>query len=416
MFIFAVRTTLHERIRQAARRLSLTDAIFIGLGSMLGTGVFAAIAPAAGAASAGMLIGLLIAGLVALFNAMSSAQLARLYPVSGGTYVYSDKRLGEAWGWMSGWAFIVGKLASCAAAALTFGNYIFPGQAEWFAALAVVTLTLLNHLGVEKTAAAVKALVLIVVLSLIAVCIMALSGAPGPEGTISFSGPDSIYGVLQSAGIWFLAFAGYARIATLGEEVKAPERNIPRAMFLSLGMVLLIYAAVSISALSAVGAEALSLSDRPLAFTISEAGFGRWSWFVTLGASMATLGVMLSLMAGIDRTRSPGRRPPDALLHGGYPVPRSSSPVSRWGNLDHNAHCRRRSAIGFSAFPCFYYPSPTSRPSLSSERMLGRWSAFAGLLGCLVLSFTLPPGAVIAGGLVLVAGLVSGSAAPGPIG
>lgn len=396
-----------------ARRLSLTDAIFIGLGSMLGTGVFAAIAPAAGAASAGMLIGLLIAGLVALFNAMSSAQLARLYPVSGGTYVYSDKRLGEAWGWMSGWAFIVGKLASCAAAALTFGNYIFPGQAEWFAALAVVTLTLLNHLGVEKTAAAVKALVLIVVLSLIAVCIMALSGAPGPEGTISFSGPDSIYGVLQSAGIWFLAFAGYARIATLGEEVKAPERNIPRAMFLSLGMVLLIYAAVSISALSAVGAEALSLSDRPLAFTISEAGFGRWSWFVTLGASLATLGVLLSLMAGIGRTlfaMASDHRMPAMLarVHPVRKVPHYAGATVGIVLVLIVLSFDVRSAMGFSSFTVLLYYAITnlSATTLSKkERLFGRWTADAGLFGCLTLSFTLPSASVIAGGLVMIIGM-----------
>jgi APA family basic amino acid/polyamine antiporter len=184
-------------------------------------------------------------------------------------------------------------------------------------------------------------------------------------------------------------------------------------MFLSLGMVLLIYAAVSISALSAVGAEALSLSDRPLAFTISEAGFGRWSWFVTLGASMATLGVMLSLMAGIDRTlfaMAADHRMPSymAKVHPVHKVPHLAGVTVGVILIIIVLTVDVRSAIGFSAFTVLLYYAITNLSAITlsrSERMLGRWSAFAGLLGCLVLSFTLPPGAVIAGGLVMLVGL-----------
>ncbi len=396
-----------------ARRLGLADAVFVGPGSMIGAGAFVAISPAAEAAGTGLLIGLLAAGAVALLNAMSSAQLARLYPVSGGTYAYAGRRLGDIWGWMAGWGFVAGKLASCAAAALTFGHYALPGQAPWLAALAVAALTALNYLGVERTAAAVKVIVLVTLSSLVAVFVMAMSGASGPLGSLPLPGPDGLYGVLQSAGIWFFAFAGYARIATLGEEVRDPERTIPRAMVLSLGIVLLVYAAVSMAALLAIGPEALARSDDPLAMTVSAMGFGQWRWVVVLGASMATLGVMLSLMAGIDRTlfaMAADHRMPSymAKVHPVHKVPHLAGVTVGVILIIIVLTVDVRSAIGFSAFTVLLYYAITNLSAITlsrSERMLGRWSAFAGLLGRLVLSFTLPPGAVIAGGLVMLVGL-----------
>ena len=110
-----------------ARRLDLSDAVVIGLGSMIGAGVFAALGPAAGAAGSGLLIGLALAVAVAYCNATSSARLAAVYPQSGGTYVYGRERLGDFWGYLAGWGFVVGKTASCAAMALTFGAYLAPG-------------------------------------------------------------------------------------------------------------------------------------------------------------------------------------------------------------------------------------------------------------------------------------------------
>src|SRR3954469_9287295 len=131
-----------------ARRLGLGDAVVIGLGSMIGAGAFAAFAPAADAAGAGLLIGLAVAAVVAYCNATSSARLAALYPESGGTYVYGRRRLGNFWGYLAGWGFVVGKTASCAAMALTVGRYAAPGLARPIAVVAVAALTALNHFGV----------------------------------------------------------------------------------------------------------------------------------------------------------------------------------------------------------------------------------------------------------------------------
>jgi APA family basic amino acid/polyamine antiporter len=124
------------RDSRLARRLGLGDAVVIGLGSMIGAGVFAAFAPAAEAAGSGLLLGLALAAAVAYANALSSAQLAALYPLSGGAYIYGCERLGHFWGFLAGWAFVVGKTASCAAMALTFGAYAAPSFARWLAVAA----------------------------------------------------------------------------------------------------------------------------------------------------------------------------------------------------------------------------------------------------------------------------------------
>ena len=141
-----------------ARRLGLGDAVVIGLGSMIGAGVFAALGPAARAAGGGLLVGLALAAVVAYCNAMSSARLAAVYPQSGGTYVYGRERLGPFWGYLAGWGFVVGKTASCAAMALTFGDYAAPDWRRPLAAAAVVALTAVNLRGVQKTAWLTRAL------------------------------------------------------------------------------------------------------------------------------------------------------------------------------------------------------------------------------------------------------------------
>ena len=131
------------------RRLSLLDAVVVGLGAMVGAGVFSVLAPAARAAGDGLLVGLAIAAVVAYCNAMSSAWLAARYPESGGTYVYGRERLSPFWGYLAGWAFVVGKTASCAAMALTFGAYALPEHRRAIAAAVVVSLTVVNYCGVK---------------------------------------------------------------------------------------------------------------------------------------------------------------------------------------------------------------------------------------------------------------------------
>ena len=144
----------------------------IGLGSMIGAGIFVALAPAAAAAGSGLLLGLAIAAVVAYCNATSSARLAARYPQSGGAYVYGRERLGEFWGYTAGWSFIVGKTASCAAMALTVGYYVWPGHAHAVAVAAVVALTALNYTGIEKSALLTRVTVAVVLAVLAAVVVV----------------------------------------------------------------------------------------------------------------------------------------------------------------------------------------------------------------------------------------------------
>ena len=285
-----------------ARRLGTADAVVIGLGAMLGAGVFAALAPAAAAAGSLLLAGLAIAAVVATCNALSSAQLAVLYPSSGGTYVYGRRQLGPFWGHLAGFGFVVGKTASCAAMALTVGAYAAPALARPLAVAAVIALTAVNLRGVAKTARLTRLLVALV-LAVLALVVAAglLGGTASPAGLRPSAGVGA-YDVLQSAGLLFFAFAGYARIATLGEEVRHPERTIPRAIPLALGVVLAVYAAVAVTALLAVGPPALAESSAPLATVVDAGSLSALTPVVRAGGAIAALGVLLSLLVGVSRT------------------------------------------------------------------------------------------------------------------
>jgi basic amino acid/polyamine antiporter, APA family len=379
---------------------------------MIGAGVFAAFGPAASAAGNGLLLGLAIAALVAYCNATSSAQLAALYPESGGTYVYGRKRLGTFWGFLAGWGFVIGKLASCAAMAMTFGSYAAPSLARPLAIGAVVALTAINYRGVQKTAVFTK-LIVAAVLAALAVVVAAvwLGGATDAERLGTLSG-TSIYGVLQSAGFLFFAFAGYARLATLGEEVIEPERTIPRAIPIALGIALIVYAAVAVSVLAGAGARAVASSPAPLA-TAVEAGRLAWlSPVVRMGATVASLGVLLSLIVGVSRTAFAMASNEDlpvflAAVHPRYRVPHRAELVVG-GVVASVAACTDvRSAIGFSSFAVLTYYAIANAAAWTLESEQRRWPrvlAAIGLLGCGALALTLPLTSVVGGAGVLGVG------------
>ncbi|MDQ3312617.1 MAG: APC family permease, partial [Actinomycetota bacterium] len=285
-----------------ARRLGTFDAVVIGLGSMIGAGVFAAIGPAARAAGSGLLVGLAIAAVVAYCNATSSAQLGAVYPASGGTYVYGRERLGPFWGYLAGWGFVVGKTASCAAMALTFGAYAWPEWRRPLAVAAVVALTAVNYRGVRKTAWLTRAIVAVALAALAVVVVGALAGGQASTDDLGPLTAGGWSGILESGGLLFFAFAGYARIATLGEEVVDPARTIPRAIPIALGVTLGVYAVVAVSALLAAGPGALAESTAPLATAVRAGSLDWLAPAVRIGGTVAALGVLLSLIAGVSRT------------------------------------------------------------------------------------------------------------------
>jgi APA family basic amino acid/polyamine antiporter len=401
-----------------ARRLGLGDAVTIGLSSMIGAGVFAALGPAARVAGSGLLLGLVLAGAVAFCNATSSAALAAVHPASGGTYVYGRRQLGPAWGQLAGWGFVVGKTASCAAVALTVGAYALPSMPRPVALAAVVALTAVNYHGVRKTAALARGIVAVVLAALVLIVAGTLfGGTASTEAFGSFTG-GGILGILQSAGVLFFAFAGYARIATLGEEVVDPARTIPRAIPIALGITVVVYATVAVSALAAVGPAALAASDAPLATALGAGDLDALVPAARIGAAVAGLGVLLSLIAGVSRTAfamAADRELPGWLdaVHPVHHVPHRAELAAGAiaGALVMVTDLRH--AIGFSSFCVLVYYAIANASAWTLPRADRRWPrgiAAAGLVGCVTLAFTLPLASVLAGIGVLGAGsLVRGA-------
>jgi basic amino acid/polyamine antiporter, APA family len=397
-----------------ARRLTTTDAVVIGMGSMIGAGIFAALRPAAQVAGAGLLIGLAVAAVVAYCNATSSAQLAAVYPESGGTYVYGRERLGPFWGFLAGWGFIMGKAASLAAIALTFGEYAWPVNTRPVAIAAVIAMTAVNYRGVEKTALVTRLIVAVVLAALAAVVVASLFGGTASEAHIDELLEAGALGVLRSAGLLFFAFAGYARIATLGEEVVDPARTIPRAIPLALGLTLIVYAVVAVSALAAVGPSTLARAAAPLA---AAAGSGSLGWLapaVRIGGTVASLGVLVSLLAGVSRTAFSMARHHDfpgsiGAVHPRFRTPHRAELAVAIVVIGLVLFVDLRGAIGFSSFEVLVYYGIANLSAWTQPPRDRRWPrAFqaVGLVGCALLAFTLPAASVLSGLVVLAIGAV----------
>ncbi|CAM5360345.1 Amino acid permease OS=Streptomyces alboniger OX=132473 GN=CP975_20760 PE=4 SV=1 [Streptomyces alboniger] len=394
------------------RRLGVPDAVVIGLGSMIGAGIFAALAPAARAAGSGLLVALALAAVVAYCNATATARLAARYPVSGGTYVYGRERLGDFWGYLAGWAFIVGKTASCAAMALTVGSYVWPDQAHAVAVAAVVATTAVNYVGVHRSALLTRVIVAVVLAVLAAVVVAALTSRASAAARLDIGSDTGPGGVLEAAGLLFFAFAGYARIATLGEEVRDPARTIPRAVPLALGITLVVYAVVAVSVLTVLGPAALGRSTAPLADAVRAAGVDWLVPVVRLGAALAALGALLALILGVSRTTlamARDRHLPHALaaVHPRFKVPHRAELVVGAVVAVLAATVDVRGAIGFSSFGVLAYYAIANASAwtlLPEEGRPARLIPVLGLAGCLALALSLPLSSAVSGAAVLALG------------
>ncbi|GAA1089283.1 APC family permease [Kitasatospora arboriphila] len=348
---------------------------------------------------------------MAYCNATSSARLAARYPASGGTYVYGRERLGPFWGYLAGWAFVVGKTASCAAMALTAGAYLWPAQAHAVAVAAVVALTAVNYVGVQKAARLTRAIVAVVLAVLAAVVTACLSGGTAGPAHWAVGADAGPHGVLQAAGLLFFAFAGYARIATLGEEVRDPARTIPRAVTLALAVTLVVYTLVALAALAALGPDALAATTAPLADAVRAAGAPGLVPVVRAGAAVAALGSLLALILGVSRTTlamARDRHLPHALaaVHPRFHVPHRAELAVGTVVAVLAATADVRGAIGFSSFGVLVYYAIANASALTlapAEGRPPRAVPLVGAAGCLVLAFALPAASVLQGAAGLAA-------------
>ncbi|MEW5809565.1 MAG: amino acid permease [Actinomycetota bacterium] len=390
------------------RRLGTVDTVVLGLGAMIGAGIFVALAPAAAVAGTGLLIGLAVAAVVAYCNALSSAWLAARYPQSGGTYVYGRERLGAFWGHTAGWSFVVGKTASCAAMALTVGHYAWPAHATAVAVASVVALTAIGYAGVQKSALLTR-IIVAVVLAVLTLVVMLILGSGHPQAGRLTGDTVSPYDILQAAGLLFFAFAGYARIATLGEEVRDPARTIPRAVMVALAITLVVYALVAVAVLSELGSARLAATDAPLSEAISAAGFGGLTPVVSAGAAISALGALLALLLGVSRTTLAMARDHHlphmlAAVHPRHGTPHRAELAVGVVVAIVTAVTDVRSAIGFSSFGVLLYYAIANASAFTLGRRL---VPSIGLIGCLALAFTLPLHSVLAGAAVVAVGMAT---------
>lgn len=383
---------------------------------MIGAGVFVVFAPAAASAGSAILVALVLVAVVAWCNARSTAQLAAVHPTSGGAYAYGRAELGPVWGFLAGWCFVVGKTASCAAMALAVAAYVAPEGAERAVAVAaVVALVGVNVLGITKTAALTRVIVVLVLAVLafvVAAGVTAGTATPSPDA-VSFA--ESPYGILQAAGLLFFAFAGYARIATLGEEVRDPRHTIPRAVTIAFVAALAVYAAIAVVCLVVLGSEGLAASDEPLVDVVRAAGWSGAMPVVRGGAALAALGALLGLLAGLGRTTLAMARERDlpawlAQVHVRSRVPVRAELVVGAAAVVLVLVADVRAAVTLSSVGVLLYYGVAN---LSAMRLARRpqsarglaATALVGLVGCAVLVVTLPPVPAVVGLAIVGLGL-----------
>jgi APA family basic amino acid/polyamine antiporter len=385
-----------------SRRLGPADAVALGLGGMIGTGVFVVAGPATAEAGRWVLGSLLLAAAVAACNATSAARLAARFPVSGGAYHWGRELLHPVLGSLAGWCFVAGKVASSAAAALTVGLSVAAagGTDARFLVTAtgiavVVVVTTANVLGVRRTAAASRWLVAVVVAVLAAVAVAALlTGPGGPIGpaTPPASGPGAAPGLgggLVAAGLFFLAFAGYARIATLGEEVRDPARTIPLAVAAAFGVSLALYLLVVSAALAVLGVAALAATRTPVADLAAGVGGPATAAVAVAGVAAATA-VALGVQAGVSRVllamSRTGELPgPLGRVHPARGTPYRADLVVGVGVAAVVATGGVVAAVAVSAATVLVYYAVANAAALRLPGRAGRVVAVAGLVGCLVL-------------------------------
>ena len=364
-----------------ARRLGTGDAVVVGLSSMIGAGVFVVLAPTTAAAGSGVWLALLLAAGVALCNAIASAQLARQLPASGGSYLFGRVLLGPWPGFLAGWGFVIGKTASCAAMALTAATYLLPADSggsgpTWgqrgVAVATVALLTLGGLRGITRTAQMARVLLTLTLATLALVVVVGLVSLPASPASPDLAGdPGGPLGVLRAAALFFFAFAGYARIATLAEEVRRPER-LGRAVLLALALVVGLYLAVTAVALLTLGPR-LPHEAAPLAAVVRVAG-ATWALpVVRIGAACAALGALLALLAGISRTMLAMARERDlpvALdsVDPRHQVPDRAQVVVGAAVIVLVLVADLRGAIGFSSFGVLVYYAVANAAALRQPR------------------------------------------------
>lgn len=406
--------------------LGTAGAVLLGLGAIVGTGIYVSVGLAAGVAGAAIVPALVLAGALAMCNGLSSAQLAAAHPVSGGSYEYGYRYLNHWLGFAAGWLFMVAKGASAATAALGFSAYLRALVSlgdSWQTPIAlalVLAMTLLVLTGLRSTARVNAGIVLLSIGALLLFVLVALPSAWDQRARfIADVIPTDARGnaaLLQAAALMFVAFTGYGRVATLGEEVIEPRVTIPRAIFWTVFLSFLLYVGVATMAVAATDATALGAAATeglPLSWAVAQLGHPQVAKLVALGAILAMVGVLLNLILGLSRVllamarrgdmpavfarlNSAATSAPAAVLAVGVVI----AVIVSFGTI--------KTAWSFSAFTVLLYYAITNLAALrlpASARFVPRAFAIAGLAGCVSLAWFIETRIWVVGLGVLTAGL-----------
>jgi basic amino acid/polyamine antiporter, APA family len=396
-------------------QLGIFDAVATGLAAILGAGIFAVIAPAAGIAGPALIVSLCIAAFVALCNALSSAQLAAVLPRTGGTYEFGRRMLGPWWGFSAGWMFLTANTVGPGVIALAFGGYLHAILGEipvrTAAVIAALGMTMLNAAGIRRSVRFTDVVVVFSILALLSVVVIGLPSANVSNFT-PFA-PGGVGGILQATALLFFAYTGYSRIATLVEEVRNPRHTIPRATVVALGTATLLYLLVAFTVISVLGAARLSQSSSPLEDTMIAVGSGAGVAIIAAGALLTTFNEGLSDLLGVSRVAFAMARESDlpqalARLGSGQNPWRSVLFVGVIAIII-AAFAPFEVAVAVSSFGTLLYYVVANLSALrlkKEQQMFPRILSYAGLIGCLGLAFALAPEEIAIGLTILAAGIV----------
>jgi APA family basic amino acid/polyamine antiporter len=388
-------------------QIGLLGAIAIGLASMLGAGLFVVFRNVAVAAGSLQSWSLLLAASVAILNSASIYQLAKNQSRAGGVYAYSRVYLSDTASFIAGFSFVFGKIGSIAAIALVFEEYVAPGSGRIAGVLAILGLMFINLFGINRTTGV--AAVLACVTTLFIVFTVLISGT-----SVASAAPTSSSlpagNILQGAALMFFAFAGYARVATLGTEVRNPTKNIPKAIAISLGVVLVLYVSLAVTFNQLLG-PALVDSVAPFVTLLSITAPWFPVWIVVFIAAAAALGSMLALLAGVSRTAAvmaeDRELPPVFQLRNRWGAPWVAEITIAVGAILLLNLGSLSWVIGFSSFSVLLYYAIGHWSSIRqpvTERLMPRWLNYLGLALCLTLVFSVPgPAIPVSLGLLVAA-------------
>ena len=441
----------------------------MGLGSIIGTGVFVSIAIATDIAGSSVLIAIILAAFLALFNGLSSAQLAAAHPVSGGTYEYGYHFLNHWFGFTAGWTFLVAKSASAATAILGTVSYSFhmagisPGPVTHLIAgyVLLLTVTLLVRGGIRQSDRANRWMVLITLIGLLLFAgaawltnglpttpfgdamrqmtgdVASITGAGDATVAIGTLGPNStpdthntpgshntpVASLFYATALMFVAYTGYGRIATLGEEVKNPQKTIPRAIITTMIVVVLLYLLITATVIQLMGAEAFAATLQgeaaPLVMASEILQISWIRWAVSIAAITAMTGVLLNLLLGLSRVLLSMARRSDMPTQFQTIHPSNGSPTKAvWGSFAIIAILLSTGSVqftwSFSAVTVLIYYAITNLAALrlrGDERRFPAWISLAGLAGCLFLTLWVKAAIWLPAAGVLLAGWVWHAAA-----